>query len=256
MLVGRLLLHRMPVGNRFAPAGQALLRHARRMLRLHDEAWAELSEPDVSGTVRFGLPGDYAEEALLPPLLGKLRRALPARDDRDRVRKSTPELRARMARGDLDVALFTEALDALSGPEVRREDLLWVATGRGAAPWAIEPLPLALSHPDAPDRAAALAALLESGRSWRIVHESGSAAALIAVVRAGLAVAVFSRCAVPPDLRILGRDDGMPELAPLAIVLRAPLSSPSPAAIKLAAHIRAVLPDINGRRDRPAVATS
>src|ERR1700677_4857580 len=68
MLVGRPLLHRTAVGTRFTPAGEVLLRHARRMLRLHDEAWAELLEPDVSGVVRFGIPDDYAE-ALLPPLL-------------------------------------------------------------------------------------------------------------------------------------------------------------------------------------------
>jgi len=247
MLVGRPLLHRTAVGTRFAPAGEILLRHARRMLRLHDEAWAELLEPDISGVVRLGLPDDYAE-ALLPPLL----QGFAARHPLvliEIVCEPTPQLRARMSRGDLDVALFTESLGSLTGRELRREDLLWVGTSKGPTPWMANPLPLALCLPEAPDRIAALAALSAAGRSWRVLHESGSAAGLIAVVRAGVAVAVFSRCAVPPDLRILGRAEGMPDLPPLAIVLHAATRPPSPAAEKLADYIAAELPRLSGKRD-------
>ncbi len=247
MLVGRPLLHRTAVGTRFAPAGEILLRHARRMLRLHDEAWAELLEPDISGIVRLGLPDDYAE-ALLPPLL----QGFAARHPLvliEIVCEPTPQLRARMSRGDLDVALLTEGLGSLPGRELRREDLLWVGTSEGPTPWMADPLPLALCLPEAPDRIAALAALSAARRPWRVLHESGRRRrAHHAVVRAGVAVAVFSRCAVPSDLRILGRAEGVPDLPTLAIVLHAAARPPSAAAEKLADYIAAALPRLPARR--------
>jgi molybdate transport repressor ModE-like protein len=247
MLVGRPLLHRTARGSRFTASGEVLLRHARRILDLHDAAWTELLEPDVSGVVRLGLPDDYAE-MLLPPLL----QGFAARHPLvliEIVCEPTPELRARMSRGDLDVALFTESLGSLTGRELRREDLLWSGTSKGPTPWMSDPLPLALCQPEAPDRVAALAALSAAGRSWRVLHESGSAAGLIAVVRAGVAVAVFSRCAVPSDLRVLGRAEGMPDLPSLAIVLHAATRPPSPAAGKLADYISAELPLLSGKPD-------
>jgi DNA-binding transcriptional LysR family regulator len=217
------------------------------ILHLHDEAWAELLEPDISGIVRLGLPHDYAE-ALLPPLL----QGFAARHPLvliEIICEPTPQLRARMSRGDLDVALYTQSLGSVTGRELRREDLLWAGTSKGPTPWMADPLPLALCLREAPDRIAALAALSAAGRSWRVLHESGSAAGLIAVVRAGVAVAVFSRCAVPPDLRILGRAEGMPDLPELAIVLRAATRPPSPAAEKLSDYISAGLPRLSGKRD-------
>jgi DNA-binding transcriptional LysR family regulator len=83
----------------------------------------------------------------------------------------------------------------------------------------------------------------------RVLYESGSAAGLIAVVRAGVAVAVFSRYAVPSDLRILGRAEGMPDLPPLAIVLHAAARPPSLAAERLANYISVELPRVTGRRE-------
>src|SRR3978361_2174299 len=40
--------------------GERLLIHAQRILRLHDEAMADLSGKGLSGTIRFGCPDDYA----------------------------------------------------------------------------------------------------------------------------------------------------------------------------------------------------
>ena len=247
MLVGRPLLHRTVRGSHFTPAGEILLRHARCLLQQQDKAWAELLEPNISGVVRLGLPDDYAE-ALLPPLLQGFAARHPLVVT-EIVCEPTPQLRARMSRGDLDIALLTESLGSVTGREVRREDLLWVATSKGPTPWMTDPLPLALCHPEAPDRIAVLAALSTGGRSWRVLYESGSAAGLIAVVRAGVAVAVFSRCAIPSDLRILGRVEGMPDLPPLAIILHAAARPPSLAAERLADYISVELPRMSGKRE-------
>ncbi|MCC8455893.1 hypothetical protein LMJ43_37130, partial [Streptomyces rochei] len=48
--------------------GERLLIHAQRILRVHDEAMADLSGKGLSGTIRFGCPEDYAA-VFLPHLL-------------------------------------------------------------------------------------------------------------------------------------------------------------------------------------------
>src|SRR5215831_1491503 len=46
-------------------AGDVLLAHARKMLRINDEAVAAVRGHSLEGSVRFGLPADFAE-AWLP----------------------------------------------------------------------------------------------------------------------------------------------------------------------------------------------
>jgi DNA-binding transcriptional LysR family regulator len=254
MLVGRPLLLRTAQGTRFTPAGEILLRHARRILNVHDEAWAEMLESNVSGIVRLGLPDDYVG-MLLPPLLSNftVRHPMVAIDVKC---EPTPALRNRFVRGGLDIALITAEVgtDRDGGQELRREDLVWVGSADGGTPWMADPLPLALSHFEAPDRVAALAALSKAGRTWRVVHESDSAAALLAAVRGGVAVAVLAHCAVPSGVRLLGINEGLPCLPQVSILMRAAAQSPSSAALRLADHIASLLPGLTPGlvTDRPA----
>ncbi|HEX7637286.1 MAG TPA: LysR family transcriptional regulator, partial [Burkholderiaceae bacterium] len=69
--VGRTLFHRSNQGLRLTAAGDLLLGHATRLLRVHDEALAELSGRGLSGRLRLGCPEDYAVR-LLPELLRRL----------------------------------------------------------------------------------------------------------------------------------------------------------------------------------------
>jgi len=49
---------------------------------------------------------------------------------------------------------------------------------------------------------------------------------LVAVVQAGLAIAGLALCSVPPSLRIIGANEGLPHLDPLEIsILRNPRST-------------------------------
>src|SRR5262245_27155673 len=65
-LIGERLLERGSRGVRLTAAGTRTVRHARKLLQLHDEAVADLKGEDLSGIVRFGVADDYAE-AFLPP---------------------------------------------------------------------------------------------------------------------------------------------------------------------------------------------
>ena len=53
--LGQALFQREGRGVQLTPDGEALLGYARRLLRLHDEAVAALTRPDLSGLVRICL---------------------------------------------------------------------------------------------------------------------------------------------------------------------------------------------------------
>jgi DNA-binding transcriptional LysR family regulator len=56
--------------------GEALLGYARRILKLHEEAVATLTRPDLVGTVRIGIPDDYVMR-FLPGILTRFAQAYP-----------------------------------------------------------------------------------------------------------------------------------------------------------------------------------
>ncbi|MFZ5747152.1 MAG: LysR family transcriptional regulator [Pseudomonadota bacterium] len=236
-ILGTPLIERTGHGVRLTPTGDRTLRHARRLLNLHDEIIAELRGNGPMGTVRFGLPDDYAAP-FIPPLIG----TFTARYTQIALKITcapTPELQNELETGRIDVALLTFPRSPTTS-FVRLEPLVWVA-GQALALEPSEPLPIALSHPDSIDRKAALSALDLHGRPYRVVCESGAATTLKAVVRSNLAVAVLARCSAPKDLRILTKADGLPDLPAVEISVATGLAIEPPARL-LADHITALLP--------------
>ena len=59
------LMTRNGRGIRLTMHGERLLVHAHKILRLHDEAVAEMTGVSLAGRVRFGCPDDYARVFLL-----------------------------------------------------------------------------------------------------------------------------------------------------------------------------------------------
>ncbi|MBU1354401.1 MAG: LysR family transcriptional regulator [Gammaproteobacteria bacterium] len=242
---GQTLLHRTGRGVRLTHPGERLLVHARRILHQHDEALADLAGTGLAGALAVGCPDDYAA-AFLPHLLRGFAQQHPlARVDV--VCASTPRLRERLATRALDVALVSTPWGAAPEPgmltALRREPLVWVAAP-GMQPRDWDPLPLALSDPDVLDHLAAREGLDAQGRRYRVAYASGSLTGLTAVVRAGSAVAVLTRCAVPPDLQVLPPDAGLPELPLLAIGVAFAGRQPTPLATAFAHHVRDVLPSL------------
>lgn len=242
---GQTLLHRTGRGVRLTNQGERLLAHAKRILHQHDEALADLAGTGLAGALAVGCPDDYAA-AFLPHLLSGFARQHPlARVDV--VCASTPRLRERLATRALDLALVSapwgDAPEPGMLPALRREPLVWVASP-GMDPGDWDPLPLALSDPDVIDHRAAREGLQAQGRRYRVAYASGSLTGLTAVVRSGSAVAVLTRCAVPPDLQVLSADAGLPELPMLSIGVAFAGRRPSPLATAFANHVRDVLPTL------------
>ena len=72
---------------------------------------------------------------------------------------------------------------------------------------------MAVYEPGSLARRDALAALAAQRRAYRVVYNSSSLAGQIAAVESGLAVAVLTRCSVPPGLLVLQRTStGLPAL--------------------------------------------
>ena len=69
------------------------------------------------------------------------------------------------------------------------------------------------------NRTWAIAALEKAGISYRIVYVSRSISGLIDAVRAGFAIAPIIRSNVPPDIKIVSLENGLPVLPVSNVVL-------------------------------------
>ncbi len=242
--VGREVFCRAGRVTRLTDDGERLLDYARRIVRLHAECLAAFDEGDLAGRVRLGLPDDYASatcrrsSAASPaPIPGRGHGGVRA------------ERRARRPhrRGDLDLAIVTEAEQAGAVETVRGEALLWVGSNRHRIHTEAT-VPLALGRPNCRWRMRALASLEQAGRPNRILFVSWSSTAVGAVVLAGLAVSVLPESALKPGMRLLGPADGFPALTGCRIgLMRHRGRDPNPTADALAMQIRQSLDNLRGR---------
>ncbi|MBO3758896.1 LysR family transcriptional regulator [Ciceribacter sp. L1K22] len=237
-IVGQTLLNRSGRGVSLTVHGERLLTHAKRILRSHDDALAELSGRSLAGTLRFGCPDDYAD-AFLPPLLRSFAELHPQAFI-EVVCASTPRLLAQLERKGLELALTSVPL-APERSVLRHEDIVWVGARDGGQ--SSGPLRLALGDPDTLDHRAAIATLERIGRPYQLAYASGSLAGLLAVVRSGQAIAVLTRAAVPDDLAILS-GNGLPQLPTIGLTVRMDDQRASPITRAFAQHIRAMLPTL------------
>lgn len=211
-MVGKELLvrgGRSVVANR---AGNDLIAYARRLLRLSDEAWASLTHPGVTGTVRLGTPEDYSA-SLLPGILERFGREFP-RVTVELVCEPTVELTAAIASNVIDIAIVTRFGDQPM-EVLRREPMVWVASPAHAV-WENDPLPVALFQTCAA-RANIIKALTDNERRYHCTYSSSSLAGMVTIVQAGLAVAGLAKCSVPTSLSVVGEAQGLPLLPHLEI---------------------------------------
>jgi DNA-binding transcriptional LysR family regulator len=236
-LTGQPLLHRSGSGVRLTTAGEKLLAHAEALVARHDEIMADMLGTGLKGSVSLGCPEDYSI-AFLPDLLRSFCAVHPDVELR-MVCAPTSELRPLLHRRQIELALVSVP-DAASGPAIRREDFVWVASEAEPDILAQTILPLALSAPMTLDYRAACDAMEAINRRYRVAFASNSLAGLIAIARSGHAISVLTRTAVPPDLHVISA--GLPPLPAIGIALEFAELRPSAAALALGEHIRAVLP--------------
>jgi DNA-binding transcriptional LysR family regulator len=198
--------------------GQYLLERSRDLLALNDEIWTAFHAPEIEGTVRLGTPDDYALSHL-PGVLKRFADRHPAVEV-DVLCAPSNEVIAKLQAGELDVALCSAGYDTggLPARELWRGPLRWVGSERHA-PQRLDPIPLALAAADCTWRRAALDALRNAGRRYRVAYTSATLAGTHAPVLAGLALTVSPVTFLPAGLRALPVGDTLPPLPDTAIQL-------------------------------------
>jgi len=228
--VGETLFRKQGRSLALTDAGEVVLSYARRMMELNDEAISAIKGLAVAGSVRLGLPQDFAETGL-PTILARFARAHPAVRVEARVDRNSVLL-DQLQRGQLDLALVFGQLDDRESIKVAELPIVWIGPVRFS--WSRrEPLPLVLFEPPCLFRQAALQALDKAGIGWRLTFTSPSLAGLWAGVQAGLGIIIRTPHALPQHLRVLDKPYRLPRLASVGLRLHAATSSPTPAIQRL-----------------------
>ncbi len=218
--------------------GQRLLGPARQLLRLNDAALAELFEPDIAGTIRLGVPEDFATEHL-PAVLAEFTQAHP-QVELEVTCDLTLNLLGKFNDGAFDLVLVKREPSApLEGTRVWREPLVWVARDKQAVQ-DLETVPLVVSPEPCVYRKRAIDTLEAMGRKWRIAYTSTSLAGSQSAVKAGLGITVLPREMVPSYLTPITEHSDLPFLYDTEIAL---IEAPglSATAHRLTQHIVAAL---------------
>ncbi len=196
-------------GAKLTVEGEKLIDFARRIIQVEAGAVAALSRRGLRGSARLGIPDDYAE-AFLAEILARFNRRHPLVEV-SVVCEASQELAAQVSAGALELALVTDHPGMQGFELLREEPLVWVAADR----FRVEegaPVPLALGSATCIWRRAAAEALARAPRATRGLVFSKNYSAIGTVVRAGLAVTTLPASMVGEGLRILGPEEGLPDL--------------------------------------------
>lgn len=180
------------------PDGEALLVHAREMLRVSEAAISRFRKPELEGSVRLGAVDDYGAR-WLPRILSRFA-ATHAHVEVSVTLASTRRMVEMYDNDELDLALVsTENAHGKGGAPVFSEPLVWVGARSGAA-ISRDPLPLALSQPPCGWRGAALRSLGRVKRRHRVAYTTDILVGQIAAVESDLAIAPMPASLIPDHL--------------------------------------------------------
>lgn len=232
-LLQQALFHREGRRLTLTQSGELMLDYARKVLSLHDEAVAAVTAGQFTGPARIGMVQDFAE-MLLTGLLARFVELHPEAQLYSRV-AGTAELLGQLERRQLDIVLgFAAANDPLA---IASAPMAWYGKAELAR---LETLPLAVLETPCRFREAAIRALEDAGKPFRISVETPNLTALRAAVDAGLGLT----CRTHLFLREAALEDaGLPPLPQVSCILQtAPgLDGPTSQLAKLTREIVATL---------------
>lgn len=139
--VGKPLLKRTTRSQELTLEGDRLMRHARIILALNREAWAEMTRAPFQGRIRVGLAEDLVETRLLRELQN-LALGYPGMEIEFQI-NIPGTLVGLMKQGELDLVVGSLCETDSSGILLWSEPLIWATAAQPLTPIS-EPLPLAL----------------------------------------------------------------------------------------------------------------
>lgn len=189
--------------------GEVLYERARKMLRTNAEILDHFSDGDLAGSIRFGVPDDYAVR-LLPVILSSFQRTHP-KIVVDVSCMASEHLLEGMRAGRYDLIVFTQGTEQNFGELFRTEKMFWVASHGGRA-LASEPVAIACGPQYCIWRKDAMDALDRTGTDYRIAYTSSNATAISSAVLSDLAIGFLPESALQPGMRVVSDDHGLPHL--------------------------------------------
>jgi DNA-binding transcriptional LysR family regulator len=240
--LGRTLLTRDGRSVTLTHEGEQVYARARKMLRANAEIMDLFAEGDLAGSIRFGVPDDYAVR-LLPVILSSFQRTHPKIVVDVRCQPSE-ELIEGMKTGKYDLIVFTQGTSHAYGELFRRERMFWVASHGGQA-LNTDPLPIAGGvHCCWKDNA--IEALNRIGRDYRVAYTSSNALAITSAVLTDLAVGFLPESALQPGMKVISEDKDLPRLRDAEIAIMRASHAYGGIYDALANHIVAAMGNLDG----------
>jgi DNA-binding transcriptional LysR family regulator len=240
-LVGKTLMDTSGRNIALTREGESLARYSRQLLAMNDEIVARLHHKETIGSLRVGLPNDYAV-AFFQTALANYSKLHPETEMSIHCDTSEQLLQI-FERDDLDivVAMF----DGAPPPGLIytwAERPIWVACGEyDAANKSFIPLAV---HPEGCHyRDRMTRSLDQIGKPWRVTFCSPSINGLQLAVQSGFGVTALTRRTLMRGMRVLTDREGFPSLPDIHVGMFFKNTGASTAALLLVNHIMQALYD-------------
>lgn len=226
--------------------GESLARYARQLLVMNDEIVARLQRKESTGSLRVGLPNDYAVAFFQKALANfwKLNQEVVLS-----IQCDTSEiLMAMFEKDELDIAVAM-----FDGPPPPGLIYTWAerpvwASGGDSDAERKTPVPI-VAHPEGCHyRDRMIRSLDQIGRPWRITFCSPGINGLQLAVQSGFGVTALTRRTLMRGMRVLTESDGFPPLPDIHLGMFFKNTGASTAALLLVNYIMQSLHD-SGQTD-------
>lgn len=208
-LVGKELFARHGRNKLLTEHGIQLLGYARKILRFNDEACTSLMFSNLQGVLTLGA-SDESADTILPFLLNRISSVYPKLALDVRVKRNAFMVDM-LQEQEVDLVVTTHRTGQFESLTLRTSPTHWYC----AAEFSLqrgEPVPLVLLDDPSPFRDIVLATLNAANVPWRLAYVASTLPAVRAAVKAGLGVTARPVEMMSPDLRVLGKADGLPAL--------------------------------------------
>lgn len=245
-LVGLPLMDTTARNIKLTKEGENLARYARQLLVMNDEIVARLQKKESTGSLRVGLPTDYAI-TFFQTALANFTKAHP--DVQLSIHcEISDDLLPLFARDELDVVVAM--YDGQPPPGLIytwAERPLWTV-GIESDAHQRTPVPIA-AHPEGCHyRVRMIEGLDQIGKPWRITFSSPGINGLQQAVQSGFGVTALTQRTLARGMRVLTEKDGFPPLADIHVGMFFKNTGASTAALLLVNYIMQALKD-SGQTD-------
>ena len=208
-LVGCALFARVGRNKRLTNEGVRLLKYAKRILSLNDDALRAVALTVFEHPVKLGACADGVD-SVLPEYLALCAETYPNLRIDIKIGRSR-WLATELKRGDIDLALDIGSHEGLQSVVLRKSPMVWIAGARFHYQQK-HPLPLVLIEPECIFHRAAVAALEQEGRPWREAFPTTTLAGVRAALRAGIGITARTIEMLTPDLKVVDKEFDLPAL--------------------------------------------